>query len=87
MILTPRNGMMTRHRAPSNIEKAGMKVLVQGRGPRDPKIARMPKRLQGALRYMLKDAAKVLKHDINNLVWRIDKGGCIHVTDPTIKVQ
>ena len=84
-MLTPQIGQMSRHKCPRDI--SGMKVLMRGRGLNDRSILRLPAQLQGMLRGAMKDAAVNLKEDINNLVWRVDRNGCIHITDTRIKVQ
>lgn len=66
---------------------AGMKAIMKGRGPKDLNIKRLPAQLQGMLEAALKDAAENLKEDINNLVWRIDRNGCIHIKDTRMKIQ
>ena len=78
-------GAMTRHKAPKVV--LGMKPIMKGRGPNDSGLLRLPERLRGMILYALKDAAEYLKKDVDNLVWRVDRNGTVHITDKEVKVQ
>lgn len=85
MILTRQTGQMSRHKCRRDM--LGMKAMLRGRGLNDPNIMRLPAKLQGMLKGALENESRVLSKPVNNLVWRVDRNGCIHIYDKGIKVQ
>jgi len=81
----PQIGQMSRHKCPRTI--AGMKAIMRGRGLNDPNILRLPDQLQGMLRGAMTNEAEVQKVPVRDLVWRVDRNGCIHIKTTGIKVQ
>jgi len=78
-ILQKHTGAMTRHKSPRDVVL--MQVLLQGRGSNDPNVAKLPIQLRAQLLYAIKDSSEQLKQPANNLVWRVDRSGIIHIKD------
>jgi hypothetical protein len=78
-LLQKQVGAMRRIKTPR--DKFLMQVLLQGRGPNDPNVAKLPPQLKAQLLYALKDYSESFKQPANNLVWRVDRSGVIHVKD------
>ena len=85
MIMQPQIGAMRGYKSPRVIH--GMKAIAKGRGLNDPAMKRLPEKFQAMLKAAMQDATVKLKEKVNNLVWRMDRNGVIHITDTGIKVQ
>jgi hypothetical protein len=76
---------MTRHKSPRVIH--GMRVMCRGRGPNDANVAKLPAQFQGMLKAAIKDHSEKTHEKPNNLVWRMDFNGVIHIYPAGIEVR
>lgn len=84
-ILTRQVGTMKRFRSKKSIALG--KALLRGRGPNDANISKLPAQLKGQLLAALKFESEKRPEPINDLVWRVDRNGTIHVYYRKLKVQ
>ncbi len=85
MILGRGIGAMKRYKSPRVIH--GMKVMCRGRGPNDANVSKLPAQFQGMLKAALQDHSEKTHEKVNNLVWRMDFNGCIHIYPAGIEVR